>query len=89
MAEGAFWHGTVDELRDLVAAGRRHCLCQLAPGGSVLALCTVHRMIRQDQRVLDGLVFARRIAQQLIQEEQCLVAVPATSRRGAASRRHP
>ena len=70
MAQAARWNGTAEELHDLVEAGRRNCGCRMGHGGSVLTLCPVHHMIRHDQRALDGLVFARRIAARLLREER-------------------
>jgi hypothetical protein len=60
------WKGTETQMLQLVYVLMRHCGCQPVPlaAGS----CPAHRMLT-DQRVLDGLLFGRYMAQQLIEEE--------------------
>jgi len=37
--------------------------------GVRLATCAPHRMLTEDQRALNGLLFARRMAERLLREE--------------------
>src|SRR5438270_11196503 len=71
------WHGRTADYRDLVDAVRRNCSCEYGLG--VRSCCSAHRMIAEDQRALDGLVFARRMSDRLRREECATrrgVAVP-------------
>lgn len=63
------WHGTREESLDLVNAISRNCACVLGVMGVRLVTCEPHRMITEDQRALDGLLFARRLAERLRREE--------------------
>ena len=61
------WHGTESEEQELVAAVEQHCACTPPDDGD--ELCAAHHLLISDQRTLDRLVFARRIADQLRREE--------------------
>jgi hypothetical protein len=63
------WNGTPVEYVDLTRALNRHCTCEVAPNGTLIASCEAHRMVTDDQRALNGLVFGRRIAARLQREE--------------------
>ncbi len=63
------WHGTLNERRDLSKAVRRYCACEFGLMGVRLSKCASHHMLTEDQRALDGLLFARRIAGRLRREE--------------------
>ena len=63
------WHGTEQESSDLVDAVTRNCACVFDPLGGRRTVCAPHRMLVQDQRALNGLLFARRIADRLRREE--------------------
>jgi hypothetical protein len=63
------WHGTREESFALLDAVARHCGCEFSPTGLRLGNCAPHRMLVADQRALNGLVFARRIAVRLRREE--------------------
>jgi hypothetical protein len=63
------WHGTQQESTDLVTAIARHCTCEFGLMGVRPFMCPAHRMLMQDQRALDGLLFARRMAHRLLREE--------------------
>jgi hypothetical protein len=65
----SIWHGTHEESFALLAAVARHCGCEFSPTDERLTTCAPHRMLVDDQRALDGLVFARRIAARLRREE--------------------
>ncbi|HEV8638515.1 MAG TPA: hypothetical protein VG370_30245 [Chloroflexota bacterium] len=67
MNAGVVWHGTDQEARELSEAIGRNCGCETADG--VFFRCAAHRMLYGDQRAIDGLLFARRIADRLLQEE--------------------
>jgi hypothetical protein len=61
------WHGTESEEQELVAAVEQHCACTPPDDGD--ELCAAHHLLISDQRTLDRLVFARRIADKLRREE--------------------
>lgn len=63
------WYGSQQESQDLVTAVARNCTCEFGMMGVRLATCAPHRMLTEDQRALDGLLFARHIAPQLWAEE--------------------
>jgi hypothetical protein len=71
------WHGRVAEYQDLVSAVRRNCGCEYGMG--VRTCCSAHRMIAEDQRALDGLLFARRMAARLRREEWMETREPAAT----------
>src|SRR5438034_7913229 len=43
----------------------RNCSCVVTAEGVRLSTCAPHEMLSSDQRAIDGLLFARRIAAQL------------------------
>jgi hypothetical protein len=57
------------ELFDLVNSSARNCTCEFGLIGVRLATCAPQRMLTEDQRALDGLLFARRMAERLRHEE--------------------
>jgi hypothetical protein len=61
------WHGRAAEYRDLVDAVARNCSCEYGIG--LRTRCAAHQMIAEEQRVLDGLLFARRMSDRLRREE--------------------
>lgn len=63
------WHGTQQESFDLVNALARQCTCEFGLMGVRLTTCSSHRMLLEDQRALDGLLFVRRMAERLRREE--------------------
>lgn len=63
------WHGTSAEAACLIKAVVAHCTCTVDHQGRRMSVCDAHLMLLADQRALDGLLFARRIAQRLIDEE--------------------
>jgi hypothetical protein len=69
MAMQVVWHGTQQESFDLVNAIARNCTCEFGLMGVRLATCAPHRMLTEDQRALNGLLFARRMAERLHHEE--------------------
>jgi hypothetical protein len=62
------WRGTPAESKALVDAVDHNCACEFWMNVR-LSCCPAHRMLVEDQRALDGLLFARRIADQLRREE--------------------
>ena len=66
------WHGTQQDSNDLVNAIAHNCACEFGLMGVRMATCGPHAMLIEDQRALNGLLFARRIAERLRQEEACL-----------------
>lgn len=76
------WHGTQQESFDLVNAIARNCTCEFGLMGVRLATCAPHRMLTEDQRALNGLLFARRMQERLRREELSLSETPATHSRG-------
>ncbi len=83
MALQVVWHGTQQESFDLVNAIARNCTCEFGVMGVRLATCAPHRMLTEDQRALNGLLFARRMAERLSREEFSR-AKSATARRAGA-----
>jgi hypothetical protein len=69
MTTKAVWHGNQSEALELLQVLSRHCSCVITAEGVRLSTCCVHTMLVSDQRALDGLVFARRIAARLRSEE--------------------
>jgi hypothetical protein len=69
MSTQVVWHGTQQESFDLVNAIARNCTCEFGLMGVRLATCAPHRMLTEDQRALNGLLFARRMAERLQREE--------------------
>ena len=69
MTTQVVWHGTQQESFDLVNAIARNCTCEFGLMGVRLATCAPHRMLTEDQRALNGLLFARRMAERLTREE--------------------
>jgi hypothetical protein len=63
------WHGTQQESYALVGVIARYCTCEVGPDGVRTHTCEPHRMLTEDQRALDGLLFARRMADRLLEEE--------------------
>ena len=63
------WHGTQQESFDLLNAIGRNCNCEFGLMGVRINACGSHRMLLEDQRALDGLLFARRMAERLRREE--------------------
>lgn len=74
------WHGTQQESFDLVNAIARNCTCEFGLMGVRLATCAPHRMLTEDQRALNGLLFARRMAERLRHEEFSRARTPANTR---------
>ena len=74
------WHGTQQESFDLVNAIARNCTCEFGLMGVRLATCAPHRMLTEDQRALNGLLFARRMAERLRHEEFSRARTPANAR---------
>ena len=69
MSAQVVWHGTQQESFDLVNAIARNCTCEFGLMGVRLATCAPHRMLTEDQRALNGLLFARRMQERLRREE--------------------
>jgi hypothetical protein len=75
------WHGSQQESFDLVNAIARNCTCEFGLMGVRLATCAPHRMLTEDQRALNGLLFARRMAERLRREEFTRIkSTPSNSR---------
>ena len=69
MATTIIWHGTQQDSFDLVNAIARNCTCSFNGAGARVATCAPHHMLSDDQRALDGLLFARSIVERLRAEE--------------------
>jgi hypothetical protein len=69
MASSVLWHGSQTEALDLLQALSRHCSCVVSAEGVRVSTCPPHQMLSVDQRAIDGLLFARRIAVRLQREE--------------------
>jgi hypothetical protein len=77
------WNDTLQEKLDLIRAVDRNCACLYGLMGVRLASCPTHLMLAEDQRALDGLLFGRRIAAQLRNEEWLVRAPTADALRGS------
>ncbi len=77
MARHTTWNGTPDEALALLHALRTHCECRVA-GERTVSVCASHAMLARDQRAIDGLLFMRRMAAQLLVEEFKLAAIQST-----------
>ena len=69
MASKVLWHGTHSEALELLQALGHNCSCVVTAEGVRLSICPPHAMLLTDQRAIDGLLFARRIADRLLVEE--------------------
>ena len=69
MATSVLWHGSQTEALELLQALSRNCSCVVTAEGVRLSTCAPHHMLASDQRAIDGLLFARRIAARLRTEE--------------------
>jgi hypothetical protein len=69
MAQRVSWCGTDDELLQLTAAVGHNCACANNSSTPARPSCPAHRMLWQDQRALNGLLFARHIVDRLLREE--------------------
>ena len=69
MPIAARWHGNQQDAFDLVNAIARHCTCEFGAKAVRVSTCSSHRILIEDQRALDGLLFARRIRPRLLREE--------------------
>lgn len=79
------WFGTRQELTDLLSAFGHHCVCEVEGENVFERTCGAHALLA-DQRALNGLLFARRIAARLRAEEELTVVsdeTPAPPRRRA------
>ena len=63
------WHGTRTEGLELVEVLSRYCSCVFSAQGLRVSVCAPHEMLCSDQRAIDGLLFSRRIAGRLRNEE--------------------
>lgn len=69
MSNSVVWHGSQAETFELLQALSRNCSCVVTAEGVRLSTCAPHQMLVNDQRAIDGLLFARRIAERLRHEE--------------------
>jgi hypothetical protein len=77
MVTNISWHGTQQESVELIAAIGRNCACEFGLMGVRLRVCAPHEMLSADQRALNGLLFSRRMARQLLAEEFLMTRKPA------------
>ena len=68
MHQHAIWHGSQQASLELLAAVAHNCACRVRDGKTV-SPCAAHRMLVEDQRAIDGLLFARTIVAHLLKEE--------------------
>ena len=80
----ASWNGTPGEYLDLTRVLSRHCACELGLMGMRLSRCSAHNLT-DDQRALDGLLFGRRLAARLWEEEWLTRRRPTARARAADS----
>jgi hypothetical protein len=75
------WYGTQLESEALVRAIANNCTCEFNSSGARRSTCAPHQMLTTDQRALNGLLFVRRIQEQVLREEW-RGSEPKTSRSG-------
>jgi hypothetical protein len=68
MHQHAIWHGSRQASLELLEAVAHNCACRVRDG-KTLSACAAHRMLLEDQRAIDGLLFARTIVSHLRKEE--------------------
>ena len=68
MQRRTIWHGSTQESLELLRAVSRHCACRVQASKTV-STCAAHRMLAEDQRAIDGLLFGRAIVARLLEEE--------------------
>ena len=58
------WQGTMEESLALLAAVGSNCMCvfDFDAKGACVSVCDVHAILVRDQRALNELFFARRVA---------------------------
>lgn len=64
-----YWNGTRQEGSELLHAISAHCSCDAASKGVQAGRCPPHRMLVEDQRAINGLLFVRHIVSRLLLEE--------------------
>ena len=64
------WHGSEAEAVDLMRAVRHNCSCEHTATGERVGCCSAHAMLAYDQRAVDGLLFARRMARRWQSQER-------------------
>ena len=69
-----YWHGTRQEASELLYEISVHCSCEPPAGSPRPERCAPHRMLVEDQRAVNGLLFGRKIAGRLLLEEWDLTA---------------
>lgn len=69
MPNSVIWHGTQAETFELLQVLSRNCSCVVTAEGVRLSTCAPHQMLVSEQRAVDGLLFARSIADRLRAEE--------------------
>ena len=69
MHTDAVWHGTPQELEELLQVLGRNCKYKDVQRSAHACPCPVHHMYTADQRALDGLLFARHQMAQLVAQE--------------------
>jgi hypothetical protein len=65
MLEMVTWGGTDGELLEYLEAAAQHCTCPDLVAGT----CSAHDLVHADQATINRMVFLRRIADRLRQEE--------------------
>jgi hypothetical protein len=75
----ADWNGSDSESYDLLSSVQRNCACEFDRAGARVRTCPAHDALVHSQRFLDGLLFARRILNRLIDEEWSTAATRAAA----------
>jgi hypothetical protein len=74
MSSQAVWHGTSEEASVLAGVIARNCTCEFGLMGVRITTCGPRRSPKEAQRALDGLLFARGMADRLWRQEFSPVA---------------
>jgi hypothetical protein len=63
------WNGTAQESIDLMRVVSRNCSCEFGLTRAGATPCGAHRMLTEDRRALNGLLFSRWMVAKLRAEE--------------------
>ena len=83
----AIWNGTPSEYLELTRVLGHNCGCEFGMMGVRLTRCGAHDLI-EDQRALNGMLYGRRIAATLRDEEWLVPAVAHPARRAQPAGRN-
>jgi hypothetical protein len=69
MSHQTTWPGTQADMGELLQAVLHNCTCPAPGQGNAQGLCAAHSLLTGNQAAINRLMFGRRIAERLRQEE--------------------